>query len=146
MVQLFGTVVIKMWIWSQAAGEEGTSPDRDASFRQKKRVTFFPRNNNIVKKTSNESRQTSLIEENVKNVTSKENAKSVTTNGKNGDEQNVTQKSDDSESDDDASSQSGDDKIRKISDEPQPTTTPMSKTSTVIARLGEKRSKACAIL
>ena len=134
-----------MRIWSQAAGEEGTSPNRDANLRQKKRVTFFNRNNNIVKKTSNESRQTSLIEENVKNVTPNENAKSVTANGKNGDEQNVTQKSDDSESDD-ASSQSGDDKIRKISEEPQPTMTPMSKTSTVIARLGEKRSKACAIL
>ena len=78
-------------------------------------------------------------------MTPNENAKSVTANGKNGDEQNVTQKSYDSESDD-ASSQSGDDKIRKISEEPQPTMTPMSKTSTVIARLGEKRSKACAIL
>ena len=105
--------------WSQPAGEEGTSPNRDASLRQKKRVTFFNRNNNIVKKTSNESRQTSLIEENVTNVvksaTTKENAKNVTTNGKNGDEQNVTEKCDDSESDD-ASSQSGDDKIRKISE------------------------------
>jgi hypothetical protein len=104
---------------------EGASPNRDGVTRQKKRVTFFGRNNNVNKKTSNESRQTSLIDESV--------IKNTKTNGNEG----VTQKkSDDNLSDD---SSSGEDKIRKISDEP-------AKTSTVISRIGEKRSKACTIV
>ena len=101
--------------------EEVTSPNRDQNSRAKKKVTFFGRNNNMLnKKTSNDSRQTSLIDEKiVKNV-----------------DENSPKNVDNAESDDSSSSE---DKIRKISEEP-------TKASTVMARIGSKKSAACLIL
>ena len=101
--------------------QEVTSPNRDQNSRAKKKVTFFGRNNNMLnKKTSNDSRQTSLIDEKVvKNV-----------------DENSPKNVDNTESDDSTPSE---DKIRKISEEP-------TKTSTVMARIGSKKSAACLIL
>lgn len=122
--------------------EEEGSPSRDAVSRIKKRVTFFGRNNNVEKKTSNESRQTSNTDDakNVKNVDNRDHDDA---------EDDVDE---DGDGDDDESERSSGDeeKIKKMSEE---TTTSATKASQhtnrvakTIAKFGEKRSKACTII